>query len=197
MYVKNWACTPELPAMIIVQHWSHSKYISSSRNICNIFLVYRFSDCISSLSNLCMPRRKSWFFDLKLCCYFKRMLIIKLTNEIASFVINYSNKHCPIRGLSTNLGTIHHPRSQGLSFYHVGEIMAAAGHVPTSFPGLFPFCHWEGGKRPWHRAVFYVFWLVNDKYIIMQIMQSWINLFKLWDKLIFLRKECLIITLSV
>jgi hypothetical protein len=23
----------------------------------------------------------------------------------------------------------------------------------TSFPGLFPFCHWEGGKRPWHRAV--------------------------------------------
>jgi hypothetical protein len=24
-----------------------------------IFLVYRFSDCISSLSNLCMPRRKS------------------------------------------------------------------------------------------------------------------------------------------
>jgi hypothetical protein len=67
-------------------------------------------------------------------------------------------------------------------------------HVPnkwaTSFPGLFPFCHWEGGKRPWHRAVFYVFWLVNDKYIIMQIMQSWINLFKLWDKLTFSRKEC-------
>ena len=29
--------------------------------------------------------------------------------------------------------------------------------LPTSFPGLFPFCHWEGGKRPWHRAVFYVF----------------------------------------
>jgi hypothetical protein len=27
----------------------------------------------------------------------------------------------------------------------------------NSFPGLFPFCHWEGGKRPWHRAVFYVF----------------------------------------
>jgi hypothetical protein len=27
----------------------------------------------------------------------------------------------------------------------------------TSFPGLFPFCHWEVGKRPWHRAVFYVF----------------------------------------
>ena len=23
--------------------------------------------------------------------------------------------------------------------------------------------------------------LANDKYIIMQIMQSWINLFKLWD----------------
>ena len=23
----------------------------------------------------------------------------------------------------------------------------------TSFPGLFPFCHWEVGKRPWHRAV--------------------------------------------
>jgi hypothetical protein len=32
--------------------------------------------------------------------------------------------------------------------------------------------------------------LANDKYIIMQIMQSWINLFKLWDKLIFSRKEC-------
>ena len=61
---------------------------------------------------------------------------------------------------------------------------------PTSFPGLFPFCHWEGGKRPWHRAVFYVFWLVNDKHIIMQIMQSWINLFKLWDKFTFSRKEC-------
>jgi hypothetical protein len=60
----------------------------------------------------------------------------------------------------------------------------------TSFPGLFPFCHWEGGKRPWQRAVFYVFLLVNDKYIIMQIMQSWINLFKLWDKLTFSRKEC-------
>jgi hypothetical protein len=24
--------------------------------LCNIFLVYRFSDCISSLSNFCMPR---------------------------------------------------------------------------------------------------------------------------------------------
>jgi hypothetical protein len=20
--------------------------------------------------------------------------------------------------------------------------------IATSFPGLFPFCHWEGGKRP-------------------------------------------------
>jgi hypothetical protein len=29
--------------------------------------------------------------------------------------------------------------------------------IATSFPGLFPFCHWEGGKRPWHRAVVYVF----------------------------------------
>jgi hypothetical protein len=28
--------------MIIIQHYSHSKQISSSRNICNIFLVYRF-----------------------------------------------------------------------------------------------------------------------------------------------------------
>jgi hypothetical protein len=72
MYAKNWPCTPDLPAMIIVQHCSHSKQISSSRNICNIFLVYRFSDCISSLSNL-----DSWSGILKfLCCYFKRMLII-------------------------------------------------------------------------------------------------------------------------
>jgi hypothetical protein len=37
MYAKNWACTPNLPAMIIVQHCSHSKQISSSRNIWNIF----------------------------------------------------------------------------------------------------------------------------------------------------------------
>jgi hypothetical protein len=37
--------------------------------------------------------------------------------------------------------------------------------------------------------------LVNDKHIIMQIMQSWINLFKLWDKLTFSRKECLILWL--
>jgi hypothetical protein len=41
MYAKNWACTPDLPAMIIVQHCSYSKQISWSRNICNIFLVYR------------------------------------------------------------------------------------------------------------------------------------------------------------
>jgi hypothetical protein len=38
--------------------------------------------------------------------------------------------------------------------------------LATSFPGLFPFCHWEGGKRPWHRAVFCVFWLVNDKTLL-------------------------------
>jgi hypothetical protein len=31
----------------------------------------------------------------------------------------------------------------------------------TSFPGLFPFCHWEGGKRPWHRAVT---WLSTPRY---------------------------------
>jgi hypothetical protein len=22
------------------------------------------------------------------------------------------------------------------------------GYTPTSFPGLFPFCHWEGGESP-------------------------------------------------
>jgi hypothetical protein len=56
--------------------------------------------------------------------------------------------------------------------------------VPRAFPFL------SLGRRE-------KFWLVNDKDIIMQIMQSWINLFKLWDKLTFSRKECLIITLSV
>jgi hypothetical protein len=74
--------------------------------------------------------------------------------------------------------------------YSLRAVWPAEEVGATSFPGLFPFCHWEGGKRPWHRAVFYVFWLVNDKYIIMQIMQSWFNLFKLWDKLTFSRKEC-------
>jgi hypothetical protein len=96
MYAKNWACTPDLPAMIIVQHCSHSKQISSSRNICNIFLVYRFSDYISSLSNHCMcpeGNLDSCFGVLKfLCCYFKPHANYQLTNEIASFVINYSNK---------------------------------------------------------------------------------------------------------
>ena len=47
--------------MIIVQHCSHSKQIPSSRNICNIFLVDRFSDCISSLSNLCYPGCQRFF----------------------------------------------------------------------------------------------------------------------------------------
>jgi hypothetical protein len=52
---RELTCRPDLPAKIIIQHCSHSKQMSSSRNICNIFLVYRFSDYISSLSNLCMP----------------------------------------------------------------------------------------------------------------------------------------------
>jgi hypothetical protein len=57
-------------------------------------------------------------------------------------------------------------------------------HQPR-FQGLFG--KFGDGKRPWHRLAFYVFWLVNDKYIIMQ---SWINLFTLLDKLTFSRKEC-------
>ena len=39
--------------------------------------------------------------------------------------------------------------ARGLYFGSISNF----GVYSTSFPGLFPFCHWEGGKRPWHRAV--------------------------------------------
>ena len=53
------------------------------------------------------------------------------------------------------------PRKFNFSRKRINKLKANAAEFitlkSTSFPGLSPFCHWEGGKRPWHRAVFYVF----------------------------------------
>jgi hypothetical protein len=100
MYDKNCACTPGLPAMIIVQHCSHSKQISSSRNICNIFLLYRFSDCISSLSNLCMPSRKSWFLIWIFICH-KLFKLITVQSEAGPQIWELSS--WPEQGLCIQL----------------------------------------------------------------------------------------------
>jgi hypothetical protein len=107
----NWACTPspDLPAMIIVQHCSHSKQIPSSRNICNIFRVYRFSDCIllifKSFKPLYAPKEFLICKSLNLtflCCYFKRMLIIN--QPMNSFICHKLFKWSTVQ---SEAGTIH------------------------------------------------------------------------------------------
>jgi hypothetical protein len=107
MYDKNWACTPDFPAMIIVQHCSHSKqslyreiYAIYFWNICNIFLVYRFSYCISSLSNLCMPRRKSWFLIWIFICH-KLFKLITVQSEAGPQIWELSS--WPEQGLCIQL----------------------------------------------------------------------------------------------
>ena len=59
------------------------------------YMQYISAWCIVFISNLCMPRRKSWFLrNLKFlcCCFIITHANYQLTNEIPSFVIYYSNK---------------------------------------------------------------------------------------------------------